>query len=124
MHFDKLFEGVYRVDGKLATKNLTPRKKVYGEDLVKHSGTEYRMWNPYRSKLAAALINGLENMEIKADSKILYLGSATGTTPSHVSDIIGHGGRLFGVEISERNMREFVKPLRVEGQHAPHTGGR
>ena len=38
------------------------------------------MWNPYRSKLAAAMINGLENMQIKAGSTVLYLGTATGTT--------------------------------------------
>jgi fibrillarin-like pre-rRNA processing protein len=109
MKFDRLFEGVYRIDGRLATRNLTPRRKVYGEDLVSYKEIEYRMWNPYRSKLAAAMIKGLKAMEIKEGVKVLYLGTATGTTPSHVSDIIGHEGRLFGVEISERNMREFVK---------------
>ena len=109
MRFDRIFDGVYRVGGKLATRNLKPGRKVYGEELVKHKEEEYRMWNPYRSKLAAALINGLENMEIKAGSKVLYLGAATGTTASHVSDIIGRAGMLFGVEISERNMRDFVK---------------
>ncbi len=109
MRFDKMFEGVYRIDGRIATRNLAVGRKVYGEELVKHKDTEYRMWNPYRSKLAAALINGMKNMDIKEGSKVLYLGTATGTTPSHVSDIIGKTGRLFGVEISERNMREFVK---------------
>ncbi len=108
MKFEKVFPSVYRVDGKLATENLAPGRKVYGEMLVKRGDAEYRMWNPYRSKLAAAIRNGMKKMEIKDGSKVLYLGSATGTTPSHVSDIIGREGRLFGVEISERNMREFV----------------
>ncbi len=109
MKFEKLFEGVYRIDGKLATRNMTPGRKVYGEDLVRYKDIEYRMWNPYRSKLAAAILRGMRKMEIKEGARVLYLGAATGTTPSHVSDIIGHSGRLFGVEISERNMREFVK---------------
>jgi fibrillarin-like pre-rRNA processing protein len=108
MKVDEVFPSVYKVDGKLATRNLAPGRKVYGEALVKQRDTEYRMWNPYRSKLAAAILNGMKEMAIKPGCKVLYLGAATGTTPSHVSDIIGKGGRLFGVEISERNMREFV----------------
>lgn len=109
MKFEETFDSVYKIDGRLATRNLTPGRKVYGEDLVKHKGAEYRMWNPYRSKLAAAIIKGLKKMAIKDGSNVLYLGAATGTTTSHVSDIIGKDGTLFGVEISERNMREFVK---------------
>jgi fibrillarin-like pre-rRNA processing protein len=109
MRFDRLFDGVYRIDGRLATRNMAPGRKVYGEELVRHKDVEYRMWNPYRSKLAAAIIKGMEKMEIKAGAKVLYLGAATGTTASHVSDIVGREGMLFGVEISERNMREFVK---------------
>ena len=119
MRLDNLFAGVYRIDGKLATRNLTIGRKVYGEELVKHKDTEYRMWNPYRSKLAAAIINGLENMEIWVGSKVLYLGCATGTTSSHVSDIIGKTGMLFGVEISERNMREFVKLCEIRDNMLP-----
>jgi fibrillarin-like pre-rRNA processing protein len=119
MRFDKLFEGVYRIGGKLATRNLKPGRKVYGEELVKYKEEEYRMWNPYRSKLAAAIINGMENMEIKTGSKVLYLGAATGTTASHVSDVIGRAGMLFGVEISERNMRDFVKLCEVRDNMLP-----
>jgi fibrillarin-like pre-rRNA processing protein len=66
------------------------------------------MWNPYRSKLCAAIIKGVKNMHISEGDNVLYLGAATGTTASHVSDIIGKRGHLFGVEISERNMRELV----------------
>ena len=109
MKFEEVFPSVYKIDGKLATRNMTPGRKVYGEELVRCKDAEYRMWNPYRSKLAAAIIRGMKKMGIGAGSRVLYLGAATGTTPSHVSDIIGREGRLFGVEISERNMREFVK---------------
>jgi len=108
------FEGVYWVefeDGskKLATRNLAPGRKVYGEQLVQLKGKEYRIWNPYRSKLAAAILKKLSVMPIKPGMKVLYLGSATGTTASHVSDIVGETGIVYCVEFSPRVMREFIE---------------
>ena len=50
---------------------------------------EYRVWNPFRSKLAAAILGGVDNIHIGPGSKVLYLGAASGTTVSHVSDIVG-----------------------------------
>ena len=50
---------------------------------------EYRVWNPFRSKLAAAILGGVDKIHIKPGSKVLYLGAASGTTVSHVSDIVG-----------------------------------
>ncbi len=108
MKIDRVFEGVYRVDGKLATVNLTPGRKVYGEELVSEGGVEYRLWNPYRSKLAAAILNGLGRFSLKEDSNVLYIGAATGTTASHVSDIVRRG-RVYCVELSERNMRGLIR---------------
>lgn len=103
-----LFEGVYKVDGKLATRNLVHGARVYGEELVHVAGVEYRLWNPYRSKLAAAILNGLQNMEIGTGCDVLYLGAATGTTSSHVSDIVGREGSVYCVESSERSMRDLI----------------
>ncbi|MDE1857350.1 MAG: fibrillarin-like rRNA/tRNA 2'-O-methyltransferase [Candidatus Micrarchaeota archaeon] len=108
MRFEKVFEGVYRIDGKLATENLVPGTRVYGEELIEHNGSEYRLWNPYRSKMAAAILNGLKTFKIAKGSSVLYLGAATGTTASHISDIVGKEGRLYCVELSERNMRELL----------------
>ncbi len=105
----KLFDGVYRVDGKLATLNMVRGVKVYNEDLIDEEGKQYRLWNPYRSKLSAAIMNGLKELDIKKGSKVLYLGAATGTTPSHVSDIVGDKGLVFCIEISERSMRDLLK---------------
>ncbi len=104
----EVFPGVYSIDGRLATRNLVKGRSVYGENLVTVDKTEYRMWTPYRSKLAAAVMNKLRTFAFKEGSSVLYLGASNGTTPSHVSDIIGKKGRLFGVEISERSMRDFV----------------
>ena len=108
------FKGVYWVefeDGskRLATKNLAPGVKVYGEQLVQFEGIEYRVWNPYRSKLAAAILKNLSIMPIKEGMKVLYLGAATGTTASHVSDIVGSEGMVYCVEFSPRVMRELIE---------------
>lgn len=115
MRVKELFGGVYTVDGKLATANLSKGTRVYNEELVSHGDTEYRLWNPYRSKLAAAIINGLRTFSIRDDSRVLYLGAATGTTASHVSDITSKG-QVFCVEFSERNMRELLKTC----EHRPN----
>ena len=107
------YKGVYIVeleDGstRLATVNLAPGKRVYGERLFRWEDKELREWNPYRSKLAAALLKGLEELPIKQGDRILYLGAATGTTPSHVSDIIGPSGRLYALDVAPRVMRELI----------------
>ena len=47
------------------------------------------MWNPFRSKLAASVVGGIENIYMKPGSKVLYLGAASGTTVSHVADLVG-----------------------------------
>ena len=93
---------------KLATKNLAPGKNVYGERLVRFKMVEYRLWDPYRSKFAAVLLKGLETVPIHPDHKVLYLGAASGTTASHVSDIVGEGGHVYCVEFASRSIRELV----------------
>jgi fibrillarin-like pre-rRNA processing protein len=101
------FPNVYREGKKLYTKNAVPGKKVYGEPLAKKDGVEYREWNPGRSKLGAAIANGIENMPISKNSKVLYLGASTGTTISHVSDIAERGA-VYGIEFAERVFRELI----------------
>ncbi len=109
MPVKQMFEGVYSIDGKLATLNLTPGRKAYTEELVTIDDKEYRLWNPYRSKLAASIMIGLKHFEFKEGSSVMYLGAATGTTSSHVSDIVGADGRVYAVEISERCMRTLIE---------------
>lgn len=98
---------VYSKDGKIATKNLTPGISVYGEELIKEN-EEYRLWNLRRSKLAAALLNGLENLKITNTSKVLYLGASTGTTVSHISDI-AINGRIYAIEFSPTTAKKLVQ---------------
>lgn len=108
-----LFQAVYQVileDGaqRLATKNLSPGRNVYGEKLVRFEGVEYRVWDAFRSKLAAAILKGLNMVPIKPDHTVLYLGAASGTTVSHVSDIIGEKGHVYCVEFASRSIRDLV----------------
>jgi fibrillarin-like pre-rRNA processing protein len=69
---------------------------------------EYRIWDPFRSKLAAAILKGLSNVPIAPGNSILYLGAASGTTASHVSDIVGTKGRVYCVEFAQRSFRDLV----------------
>ena len=99
-----------QVDGeeKLATVNFVPGNQVYNEKLVQHEGIECRIWNPFRSKLAAAIMNGLEDFPFTEKSDVLYLGVSTGTTTSHISDMIGQSGIIFGIEHASRVARDFL----------------
>lgn len=112
------FTGVYELDGHLATCNLTPGLRVYGEKIVEYDDRELRLWDPRRSKLAAAILNGLEIFPFHKDSKILYLGASTGTTPSHLSDITPDG-LIYCVEFSPRMMRDLVDLSQLRGNLIP-----
>ena len=50
-----------------------------------------------RSKLAAAILGGVDKIHIAPGSKVLYLGAASGTSVSHVSDIVGPVSPLFSL---------------------------
>ena len=99
-----------QVDGeeKLATVNLIPGNQVYNEKLIQYAGVECRIWNPFRSKLAAAIMNGLDDFPFMEKSDVLYLGVSTGTTISHISDIVRQTGTIFGIEHASRVARDFL----------------
>ncbi|WP_297593233.1 fibrillarin-like rRNA/tRNA 2'-O-methyltransferase [Nitrosopumilus sp.] len=93
---------------KLATENIVPGNQVYKEKLISKKGVEYRLWDPFRSKLAAAIMNELDYFPFENKSKVLYLGASTGTTVSHISDIVGPSGIVFAVEHASRVARDFL----------------
>ena len=97
---------ILEVDGqkRLATRS-DDSVPVYGERILEG----YRLWDPFRSKLAALLLKGRSTRPVLArDAKVLYLGAATGTTVSHVSDIV-RDGLVYAVEYSPRSMRDLVR---------------
>jgi len=106
---------------------------VYGEKRISIDGdvdgtkVEYRVWNPFRSKLAAGVLGGLDDIFIKPGAKVLYLGAASGTSVSHVADIVGpvsmtliqvhtfyiseavvQDGVVYAVEFSARSGRDLI----------------
>lgn len=90
---------------RLVTKALVPGTQ--GGKTIKIGNYEYRIWDPYHSKLAALLIKGA-SIPLKKDSTVLYLGAANGTTVSHVSDIVSEG-TVFAVEFSPRAMKDLIR---------------
>jgi len=118
----ELFEGVYSFNKKILTRNLTPKKRVYGEELIELREIEYRVWNPFRSKLAAAIINGLKELPLKEASNVLYLGIAEGTTASHISDVIGTEGMIAGIDVSARAMPKLIELSELRTNLLPILG--
>jgi len=114
--------GIFIARGKddaLVTLNMNPGKAVYGEKRISvdvassepggnPTKVEYRVWNPFRSKIAAAILGGVDNIHIKPGAKVLYLGAASGTTVSHVSDVVGPEGCVYAVEFSHRSGRDLI----------------
>jgi fibrillarin-like pre-rRNA processing protein len=99
--------GVFTDGRSIYTVNLVPGQSVYGEKLEPHLDVQYRAWNPKRSKLAAFILKRCKTFPFKEDSTVLYLGAATGTTASHVSDVVSDG-TIFCVEISPPPFRKLV----------------
>ena len=109
------------MDQSVVTPNLTPGLKVYNEKLVDYEGIEYRIWDPRRSKLSAAIKNGLTKLKIDYNSKILYLGASSGTTPSHISDMIPDG-LVYCLEFSPRMMRDLLRVCDSRNNMVPILG--
>jgi fibrillarin-like pre-rRNA processing protein len=93
-----------------ATEALGTPPDVYGERLVPVRSGWWRRWDPYRSKLSAALIKGYSGSLPQPGERWLYLGAATGTTASHVADLVGPEGAVYAVEMS---LRPFARLLRL-----------
>ena len=95
------------IDGKPYTRNLVPGDSTYWEVQRKIGGVEFRYWNPDKSKLAAFLVKGGKTFPFGPNTNILYLGAASGTTVSHISDICPDG-RIFAVEVAKNPFRELL----------------
>jgi len=106
MKIQQVFPGVYRFGRDIGTLNSAPGFRVYGERVLHEHGREYRIWDPFRSKIAAGLLKGLKSFPMSPSSNVLYLGASSGTTASHIADITT--GQVYCVEFSSRMMRELM----------------
>jgi fibrillarin-like pre-rRNA processing protein len=118
----EIFPGVYKQKNKVYTKNLIKNNPVYGERIIEVRGEEYREWNPYRSKLAAALLKGLKVFPLSSGDNVLYLGAGEGTTASHISDIVGEGGFIFCVDIAPNVFDKLIEVCERRRNMVPVLG--
>ncbi len=103
----QIFPGVWKKGKQIFVQTPIKGDKSFTKLLIRLGKKEFREWNPYRSKPAAAIMNGLKALPLRKSMKILYLGISFGTTASFFSDLIGRDGIIYGVEVSERSMREL-----------------
>ena len=106
---DTIFWITVKNKKKLATLNNASINEVYNEKIIKINGKQYNLWNPYTSKLAAAIVNGMEIFPILKKTKILYLNGAIEKTLSHISDIIGVNGKIFILRDINENSKNFLE---------------
>jgi fibrillarin-like pre-rRNA processing protein len=101
-------KGLFHDRGLMWTINRVPGTKVYGERLRVRQNVEYRQWNPWRSKLAALAQVNPKAPWIEPEADVLYLGASSGTTVSHVSDLLGGDAQVYAVEFSPRSTRDLL----------------
>lgn len=104
----EVFEEKSKNGKKLFTINLIREKKFFNENLLIQDNVEFREWDPYSSKLAAAILNNCPNICLRRNDVVLYLGCSHGYTASFVSDIIGKEGFVFAVDIAPRVLRDMI----------------
>ena len=69
--------------------------------------------------LAATVLGGAANIWIAPGVKVLYLGAASGTSVSHVSDIVGPSGLVYAVEFSHRSGRDLINMAKTRPNIIP-----
>lgn len=84
------------------TRQLATRGEQVADEPINDG---WRLWDPYRSKLAATLEKGLDT-GLMGDTVVLYLGAANGTTVSHVADV---AGPTYAIEFASRPARDLVE---------------
>jgi len=109
---NNIFWATYNNSLKLTTKNLVQGFKFKNEKLIFQDQNELRLWKPYRSKLAAGIINGLEIIPLTENASILYFGAKNGITLNHMSDIVGKNGKIFTISKQNNNSLENLSKIK------------
>jgi fibrillarin-like rRNA methylase len=100
-------ENIFRLETEkedwLATLSRLP------DGALTYDGKFYRPWSPATSKLSSMILKGMQ-VPLTAKSRVLYLGAASGTTVTHVSDI-ATDGIVYAVEFAARPARDLLRAL-------------
>jgi len=92
----------------LFTKNLVQGTYLQRDKLMIENGVEYRYWDAMRSKLAAAIVKGLNPRGLTTAISVLYLGASSGTTISYLSDILEAEGMIFALDHAPKPIRSLL----------------
>jgi fibrillarin-like pre-rRNA processing protein len=93
---------------ELFTDSVGRPPPVYGERWVETGAHSYRSFEPGRSKLSAGIVHDWAGPLPTDGERWLYLGAASGTTASHIADLVGPSGRVYALE---RSPRPFARLL-------------
>lgn len=93
------------VKDRLYTK-CNDKLQWYDEQVIKQDNYYLREWSPFSSKISAAIKKGFVLPDLK-NKDVLYLGSSTGTTVSHLSDL--EPKVIIGVDIASVTMLPFLE---------------
>ncbi len=108
---NKVMRNVYVKDNSIYTKSKYGSH--YGEKVV----DGFREWLPWRSKLAAVILKGYY-LDFKGDERVLYLGAASGTTLSHLADIVDEGV-IYAVEYAAKPFEKLLELVRERSNIIP-----
>ena len=92
MKLNKNFEWVFHKNQLTLVSITLDSNKNFS---YKHENLFYHIWDPYSSKLAAAIFNGLEIFPFINNSKILYVTDFPNYTFMHLSNLVNSGGTVF-----------------------------
>lgn len=104
--------------------NIPATKSIYGshygEKVFEEGAERFREWTPWRSKLSAMLVKGYE-IDLEGNEKVLYLGAASGTTLSHLADIVDKG-IFYAVEYSAKPFKKLLELAKIRENIIPIFG--
>jgi fibrillarin-like pre-rRNA processing protein len=92
--------GIYRSQAGQAGQTQLATVSRQGDE------EEFRTWDFRHSKLAALILKGFVP-PITESSLVLYLGAASGSTASHISDIV-QNGLVYVLEFSPTVMKKLI----------------
>ena len=107
----KIMRNVYLCKDMLVTKSK------YGSHYGERVMEGYREWIPWRSKLGAMILKG-HTLKLEGNEKVLYLGAASGTTLSHLADIVDEGV-IYAVEYSAKPFEKLLDLVRERRNIVP-----
>ncbi|CAJ35347.1 fibrillarin-like rRNA/tRNA 2'-O-methyltransferase [Methanocella arvoryzae] len=90
-------------------EELLATRTSFRQDAEEFEGNFYRLWSPVTSKLSSMIIKNMK-IPLRRTSRVLYLGAASGTTVTHVSDIVSDGV-VFAVEFAARPARDLLTAI-------------